>query len=97
MALSKPQEDTRPAQAARVADYLEKHPASTSKEIDAVCDTGCISKVLSDMPGPDYAMGYGIARGWREVPCASGTRTRRVRTYTLLYRPSPVRDLFTPV
>lgn len=95
MALSKPQEDTRPAQAARVADYLEKHPASTSKEIDAVCDTGCISKVLSDMPGTDYGMGYGIARGWREVPCASGTRTRRVRTYTLLHRPEAQNDLFT--
>lgn len=91
MALRKPQEDTRPAQAARAAGFLDKHPASTLKEIDAVCDTGCISKVLSDMPG----MGYGMALGWREETCIGGTRTRRVRTYTLLHRPQAQPDLFT--
>lgn len=91
MPAAKPQADTRPGQAARVADYLEQHPASTQKEIDAVCDTGCISKVLSDMP----SLGYGIAKGWRDVLCASGSRTRQVRTYTLLYCPSSQPDLFT--
>jgi len=84
MAPVKQQDDTRPLQAARVADFLEKHPASTQKEIDAVCDTGCISKVLSDMERIDlYGMGYGLARDWREVPCAGGTRAaiqRRNRT-----------------
>lgn len=96
MAPVKQQDDTRPLQAARVADFLERHPASTQKEIDAVCDTGCISKVLSDMERPDlYGMGYGLARDWREVPCAGGTRTRKVRTYTLLHRPSAQPDLFT--
>jgi hypothetical protein len=30
--------DARPAQANRVADYLEQHPDSTVKEIDAACD-----------------------------------------------------------
>lgn len=96
MAPCKPQEDNRPEQAARVADFLEKHPASTQKEIDTVCDTGCISKVLSDMPRDDlYGMGYGIARGWREVLCASGARTRKVRTYTLLHRPRAQPDLFS--
>lgn len=85
-----PQVDTRPAQAARVADYLDLHPASTSKEIDAVCDTGCITKVLSDMP----RMGYGISKGRRLVHCAGGDLARRVRTYTLLYRPSTQPDLF---
>ncbi len=85
-----PQIDTRPDQAARVANHLEQHPASTQKEIDAVCDTGCISKVLSDMRGLDY----GVAKGWRNVPCAAGSHTRRVRTYTLLYRPCTTPDLF---
>ena len=86
------QADIRPAQAARVADYLEQYPASTQKEIDAACDTGCISKVLSDMPG----LGYGFSKGWRGEPCAGGSRTRQVRIYTLLYRPRPQPDLFTP-
>lgn len=92
MSASTLQADSRPAQAARVANYLEKHPASTLKEIDAACDTGCISKVLSDMPG----LGYGIAKGWRDVTCAAGSLTRQVRTYTLLYRPSTQPDLFAP-
>lgn len=84
--------DTRPSQAIRVADYLEQHPGSTQKEIDAVCDTGCISKVLSDMPD----LGYGLSRAWRDVPCAGGKHNRQVRTYTLLYRPArnPQPDLF---
>lgn len=82
--------DTRPAQAARVADYLDQHPASTQKEIDAVCDTGCISKVLSDMP----RMGYGIRKGRRSVSCAGGHLTRQVRTYALTHRPDTQPDLF---
>ena len=86
------QTDTRPAQANRVADYLEKHPDCTAKEIDLACDVGCISKVLSDMPG----LGYGIGKGWRDVTCAAGSRTRQVRTYTLLYRPHTQPDLFIP-
>ena len=96
MALPILQTDNRPLQAARVADFLEEHPSSTLKEIDAVCDTGCISKVLSDMPRADVpGMGYGIARGRRDVPCAGGTHPRTVRTYTLLYRPRAQPDLFT--
>lgn len=89
---TKPQLDTRPAQAARVASYLEQHPASTLKEIDAVCDTGCISKVLSAM---EKELNYGIAKGRRDVTCAAGSRTRQVRSYTLLYRPSIQPELFT--
>ena len=84
--------DTRPAQAARVADYLEQNPDSTAKEIDAACDVGCISKVLSDMP----RMGYGIGRGWRTVTCANGGHTRQVRTYALTHRPETQPDLFPP-
>ena len=93
VAPAKPQDDTRPLQAVRVADFLEKHPASTQKEIDAVCDTGCISKVLSEMVRTDL---YGIARGWRQIPCAGGTHVREVRTYTLLHRPRAQPDLFMP-
>jgi hypothetical protein len=86
--------DTRLAQADRVTDYLEQRPKSTAKEIDAVCDTGCISKVLSDMPGLRYGLDY----GWRSIPCAGGDLIRRVRTYSLLYRPHtrPQPDLFNP-
>lgn len=86
-----PRYDTRPAQALRVADYLDQHPSSTQKEIDAACDTGCISKVLSDMPG----LGYVLSRGWREVMCLSGIPPRKVRTYTLISRPRAQPDLFT--
>ncbi|MBP8019400.1 MAG: hypothetical protein KAY82_05135 [Hylemonella sp.] len=82
---AKPQLDTRQAQAERVADYLEQHPDSTLKEIDAACDTGCISRVLSAMT---KELGYGIKPGWRYVPCVSGSLKRRVRTYALLHRPS---------
>lgn len=83
--------DTRPAQADRVANYLEQHPDRTAKEIDAACDAGCMSKVLSDMP----RMGYGIRKGWRNVTCAGGSSTREVRTYALAYRPSAHPDLFS--
>lgn len=90
MGTNTPQPDTRPAQAARVADFLELHPDSTAKEIDAACDAGCMSKVLSDMP----RMGYGVRKGWRSVTCASGNRTRSVRTYALMHRPTTQPDLF---
>lgn len=83
--------DTRPDQARRVAAFLERHPCATAKEIDAACDTGCITKVLSDMP----RMGYGLARDWRDVPCVRGCRTRRVRVYRLLHWPHAVPDLFS--
>ncbi len=86
--------DDRPAQALRVADYLERKPDSTAKEIDAACDTGCITKVLSDMQKPE--MGYGLGKGWRIEPCDHGSRSRQVRTYRLLYRPNAQPDLFTP-
>ena len=92
----KPLADNRPEQAARVADYLASHPASTLKEIDAACDIGCISKVMSTMARPvgEKGLGYGIAKGRRYVPCAAGTRSRQVRTYTLLFRPSAQPSLF---
>ena len=87
----KPQSDTQPEQAARAADHLERNPDSTLKKADAVCHIGCICKVLSDIPG----LGCGIAKGWRDVTCAAGSRTRQVRTYRLPYRPTTLPDLFT--
>ena len=92
---TKPQSDTRTDQAARVADFLELHPGRTAKEIDAACDLGSPTKVISDMPG----LGYGIARAWRwrDVLCAGGERSRMVRTYALTYRPDTQPDLFTPL
>lgn len=95
MTASTPQPDTRTAQAARVADYLEQHPGATVKEIDAACDTGCITKVLSEMARPG-GLGYGIGRSRPvPVPCDHGSRTRRVRTYTLTHRPGAQPDLCT--
>ncbi|MBV7458784.1 hypothetical protein C8C94_4863 [Acidovorax sp. 94] len=92
---AKPKEDTRPEQAVRAADYLETHPGATAKEIDAACDVGSVTKVLSDMQRLDLpGMGYGIARDWRQIPCAGGTHVRKVRTYTLLHRPRAQPDLF---
>lgn len=96
MTTTQPHHDTRPAQARRVADYLEKHPSSTAKEIDAACDTGCITKVLSDMTRPG-GMGYGVRKGWRCVLCAGGDLTRRVHTYALTHRPDTQPDLFSTV
>lgn len=83
--------DTRPDQAHRVAVFLESHPRATAKEIDAACDTGCITKVLSDMP----LLGYGMARDWINVHCLHGERVRRVRAYRLLHWPDAVPDLFS--
>ena len=92
---TKPHCDTRTDQAARVADFLKLHPDSTAKEIDAACDVGSVTKVISDMPG----LGYGIARAWRwrDVSCAGDGRSRMVRTYALTYRPDTQPDLFAPL
>ena len=85
-----PHTDTRPAQAARVADYLERHPGATAKQIDAACDVGSVTKVLSDMP----RLGYGLAKDRRSVPCLDGALMRYVRTYRLTHRPEAQPDLF---
>ena len=93
MATNKRTPDTRPAQAERVADFLEINPDSTVKDIDAACDAGSVSKVLSDMP----RMGYGVRKSWRHVTCAGGNRTRDVRTYALTHRPTSQPDLFRSI
>lgn len=87
--------DSRADQALRVADFLEKHPGSTVKEIDAACDLGCATKVLSAMVKQDeLGMGYVISKGWRTVTNSHGVSSQR-RTYTLLARPRRQPDLFT--
>ena len=90
---SQPQQDTREAQARRVADHLEQHPGATAREINEACDVGSVTKVLSDMDRTG-GLNYGIARGWRREPCDQGAYTRRVRTYTLTHRPRTQPDLF---
>ncbi|MFZ2648562.1 MAG: hypothetical protein WA210_00520 [Burkholderiaceae bacterium] len=80
-------EDTRAAQAERVADHLERHPEGlTLVELNAACDLGCATKVVSAMA---LELGYGIGHGpRRRVECVNGTKWRSVRTYTLLHRPA---------
>jgi len=90
---AKPEQDSREWQAMRVANFLEASPNSTAKEVDAACDVGCITKVFSDMP----KLGYGVGKGWRTERCDRGNRTRQVRTYTLLYRPETLPDLFVDI
>ncbi len=88
--MNRPGVDTREAQAERLADYMAPHPCATAAELAAACDPGCVTRVLSAM---SRELGYGIRRGWCWVPCAHGTKRRRVRTYTLTHRPQPERQL----
>ena len=92
--MTAPDVDTREGQAQRAADYLEAHPAATAAELASGCDLGSVTKVLSAMW---RELGYGVTRGTRWVPCASGTKRRRVRTYTLVHRPAPARQLALPL
>jgi hypothetical protein len=88
--------DTREAQAERVADFLEAHPeGSTLAEIDAACDLGSPTKVLSAMR---LELGYGICRGpSRWVACVGGTKSRNVPTFILTHRPTPAAQLALPL
>lgn len=82
--------DPRTAQAERSADFMERQPEGvTAPELDAACDLGSATKVLSDM----RKLGYGIRRGWRLVPCAFGHAPGRRRVYFLIHRPAPGRQL----
>lgn len=86
--------DTHEAQAERIASHCERHPGRDfiAAELIAACDLGCASKVLSAM---DLELGYGIAKDWRHITCAGGTRTRQVRTYRVTHRPRSTQpDLF---
>lgn len=91
-----PPTDTRDAQAARAADFMELHPeGATLAEIDAAADLGSPAKVLSAMR---RELGYGVARGPdRWVPCARGGRRRQVRTFVLTHRPMRAEQLRLPL
>jgi hypothetical protein len=84
--------DRREAQVARIDQFLDSHPWATLKEVDAACDAGSVSKVISHMR---KVLGYVLAVGRREVLCADGHKVRRVRTYALVSRPTGAQpDLF---
>jgi hypothetical protein len=90
-----PAADSRPAQAERAADFMEAHPEGvTAAELEAACDLGSVTKVLSEMV---RRLGYRIARTWRRVPCRYSRATRRRRVYLLVSRPTPPRQLALPL
>lgn len=75
-----PPTDTRTAQMWRAGRFMSTKPdGSTLQELQAACDLGSSSKVLSDMS----RAGFGIAKSWRLVSCAGGKHRRRVRVYVL--------------
>jgi hypothetical protein len=90
--------DTHAAQAERIASHCEQSPGRffSGAELVAACDVGCCTKVISAMTAAG-GLGYGVAKDWRTVTCASGTRTRRVRVYRVTHRPRNAQlPLFTP-
>lgn len=77
--------DVREGECARVADFFDTRPdGATRRVLDAVCDVGCMTKVLSDMP----RLGYVLRKAWGQELCADGVRWRRVRVYVLVSRPA---------
>jgi hypothetical protein len=89
----KPRYDTRHEQFQRVVAYLLENPGSTTKEIDAACDVGSVTKILSDM---SRSPGYSIKQGTRpcDVVCDGAPKFRRVHTYALMLCPNTQTELF---
>ncbi len=85
--------DDRPGQILRVADFMEQHPEGvTIPQIDAACDTGSTTKLVSDMR---KKMGYLIRAERIKVPCVNDTKLRPRNKYILLSRPTNAQpDLF---
>ena len=76
--------DTREAQCFRVADFLETRPeGATRRELDAACDAGCMTKVISEM----QRIGYVLNKKWGPERRAFGNPSRPVRVYVLVSRP----------
>lgn len=72
--------DTRRAQMYRAALFMQTRPDGiTLKELQAACDLGSGTKVVSEMT----RAGFGLFKGWRTVTCAGGASVRRVRVYVL--------------
>lgn len=88
------QPDTRAAQIERVAAYLERNPGATLRQIEAACDTGSVTKVLSVMRRTSN--GFVIKKERRLMPCNNWRNGRRVACYWLIARPTAAQgDLFT--
>lgn len=77
--------DTRAAQIERVATFMERNPGATLRQIEAACDTGSVTKVLSVMRHP--STGFVIKRERRLVPCNNWRNGRRLACYWLVSRP----------
>jgi hypothetical protein len=84
MQTHKPSIDTRREQFERVADFLEAQPRSTVKQIDAACDLGSPTKVISEM----RRQGYVLRATWQYTPCVSGSKLRQVLVLELAMRPN---------
>jgi hypothetical protein len=87
--------DRREEQAARAADYMERHPEGvTTADIERECDPGSVTKLLSDMR---RKLGYVIRREQGREVCASGTKQRKRWRFILVSRPSQAQqNLFPP-
>ena len=79
-----PLNDSRRAQATRVADYLDTRPdGATRSEIEHACDPGSVTKLLSEMR---RGLGYVVAKRRGAELTKAGTR-RRTMLYVLVSRP----------
>jgi hypothetical protein len=86
--------DSRTAQAERVARFLAATPeGATLRAIDAACDVGSPSKLISVMRRD---MGYRIESRRITEACSGGARKRPRLKFFLLSGPRPWQsDLFT--
>lgn len=75
--------DTRADQVERVAAFLELNPGATVQDINAACDPGSATKVLSVM----RRLGFVLRREWHRSARKGGRSTRRAARYWLMSRP----------
>ena len=74
----------RERECARVAAFLDTRAGgATRRELDAACDVGCMTKVLSDM----LVLGYVLRKQRGHELRSDGVSWRRVRVYVLIARP----------
>jgi len=86
--------DTRREQAARVAAFLQATPeGATLRQIDAACDVGSVTKLLSVMR---LEYGYRIVSRRCQEACNGGSRRRERKKFFLLPDPESAQlGLFT--
>lgn len=75
--------DSRAAQIERVTAFLERTPGATLRQIEAACDTGSVTKVLSVM----RRLGFVFRREWHRGIHPNGCVTRRLARFWLVARP----------